>query len=88
MLTISDEEGDLYNAIKAGASGMIKRGDERQQLPTPRLTDREMEVLKLVAILGQARRRATPRYRARRRTDHRRGLRAGGRSCRPRVRGL
>jgi two-component system NarL family response regulator len=88
MLTISDEEGDLYDAIKAGASGyllkeisieevatairavnegqslispsmasklltefasMIKRGDERQQLPTPRLTDREMEVLKLVA---------------------------------------
>ena len=88
MLTISDEEGDLYDAIKAGASGyllkeisieevatairavnegqslispsmasklltefasMIKRGDERQQLPTPRLTEREMEVLKLVA---------------------------------------
>jgi two-component system NarL family response regulator len=88
MLTISDEEADLYDAIKAGASGyllkeisieevatairavnegqslispsmasklltefasMIKRGDERQQLPTPRLTDREMEVLKLVA---------------------------------------
>ena len=88
MLTISDEEGDLYDAIKAGASGyllkeisieevatairavnegqslispsmasklltefasMIKRGDERQNLPTPRLTDREMEVLKLVA---------------------------------------
>src|SRR3990170_6557308 len=88
MLTISDEEAGLYDAIKAGASGyllkeisieevatairavnegqslispsmasklltefasMIKRGDERQQLPTPRLTDREMEVLKLVA---------------------------------------
>jgi DNA-binding NarL/FixJ family response regulator len=88
MLTISDEEADLYDAIKAGASGyllkeisieevatairavnegqslispsmasklltefasMIKRGDERQQVPTPRLTDREMEVLKLVA---------------------------------------
>ncbi len=88
MLTISDEEGDLYDAIKAGASGyllkeisieevatairavnegqslispsmasklltefasMIKRGDERQNVPTPRLTDREMEVLKLVA---------------------------------------
>jgi two-component system NarL family response regulator len=30
-------------------ASMIKRGDERQQLPTPRLTDREMEVLKLVA---------------------------------------
>ena len=88
MLTISDEEADLYDAIKAGAMGyllkeisieevasairavhggqslispsmaskllnefasMIKRGDERQQVPTPRLTDREMEVLKLVA---------------------------------------
>ena len=88
MLTISDEEADLYDAIKAGAMGyllkeisieevagairavnggqslispsmasklltefasMIKKGDERQQLPTPRLTDREMEVLKLVA---------------------------------------
>src|SRR5918911_1731307 len=88
MLTISDEEADLYEAIKAGASGyllkeisieevagavravfggqslispsmasklltefasMIKRGDERQQVPAPRLTDREMEVLKLVA---------------------------------------
>jgi DNA-binding NarL/FixJ family response regulator len=88
MLTISDEEGDLYDAIKAGASGyllkeisidevadairsvwagqsrispsmaaklltefaaMSKRAEERQQLPAPRLTDREMEVLKLVA---------------------------------------
>ncbi|MDQ1711541.1 MAG: hypothetical protein QOE45_991 [Frankiaceae bacterium] len=88
MLTISDEEADLYDAIKAGASGyllkeisieevasairavnegqslispsmasklltefasMIKRTDDRQQVPTPRLTDREMEVLKLVA---------------------------------------
>lgn len=88
MLTMSDEEGDLYDAIKAGASGyllkeisidevatairavhggqslispsmasklltefatMIKRGDERQQVPAPRLTDRELEVLKLVA---------------------------------------
>jgi DNA-binding NarL/FixJ family response regulator len=88
MLTISDEEADLYDAIKAGASGyllkeisidevaeavrsvwagqsrispsmasklltefaaMSRRADERQQLPAPRLTDREMEVLKLVA---------------------------------------
>jgi len=88
MLTISDEEADLYDAIKAGASGyllkeisieevaaairavhegqslispsmaskllnefatMIKKTDERQQLPTPRLTAREMEVLRLVA---------------------------------------
>ena len=88
MLTISDEEADLYEAIKAGAMGyllkeisieevasairavhggqslispsmasklltefasMIKRTDDRQQVPTPRLTDREMEVLKLVA---------------------------------------
>ena len=88
MLTVSDEEDDLYEAIKAGATGyllkeisieevadavravmqgqtlispsmasklltefasMIKRTDDRQQVPTPRLTDREMEVLKLVA---------------------------------------
>jgi two-component system NarL family response regulator len=28
---------------------MIRRQDDRQQLPTPRLTDREMEVLRLVA---------------------------------------
>src|SRR6266511_2671700 len=84
MLTISDEEADLYDAIKAGASGyllkeisidevrsvwagqsrispsmaakllaefaaMSKRAAERQQLPAPRLTEREMEVLKLVA---------------------------------------
>ncbi len=88
MLTISDEEADLYEAIKAGATGyllkeisieevatairavhggqslispsmasklisefatMSRRTDDRQQLPTPRLTDREMEVLKLVA---------------------------------------
>ena len=88
MLTISDEEADLYEAIKAGATGyllkeisieevaaairavhggqslispsmasklltefatMIKRSDDKQQVPTPRLTDREMEVLKLVA---------------------------------------
>jgi len=88
MLTISDEEADLYDAIKAGAMGyllkeisidevasairavhsgqslispamasklltefaaMIKRSGERQQVPTPRLTDREMDVLKLVA---------------------------------------
>ncbi|MGB9378622.1 MAG: response regulator transcription factor [Mycobacteriales bacterium] len=88
MLTISDEEADLYEAIKAGATGyllkeisieevasairavqngqslispsmasklltefatMVKRTDEKEQLPTPRLTDREMEVLRLVA---------------------------------------
>ena len=88
MLTISDEENDLYEAIKAGAMGyllkeisieevatairavhggqslispsmasklinefasMSRRTDDRQQLPTPRLTDREMEVLRLVA---------------------------------------
>ncbi|PZS33886.1 MAG: DNA-binding response regulator [Pseudonocardiales bacterium] len=88
MLTISDEELDLYEAIKAGATGyllkeisieevasairavqngqslispsmasklltefaiMVKRGDEKEQVPTPRLTDREMEVLRLVA---------------------------------------
>ena len=88
MLTISDEEADLYEAIKAGASGyllkeisidevadairsvsagqsrlspsmaakllqefaaMSKRAAEARQLPAPRLTDREMEVLQLVA---------------------------------------
>ena len=88
MLTISDEEVDLYEAIKAGASGyllkeisieevanavravqqgqslispsmasklltefaaMVKRRDERNHVPGPRLTDRELEVLKLVA---------------------------------------
>jgi DNA-binding NarL/FixJ family response regulator len=88
MLTISDEEADLYEAIKAGATGyllkeisieevasairavqngqslispsmasklltefatMVKRSDEKEQVLTPRLTDREMEVLRLVA---------------------------------------
>lgn len=88
MLTISDEEHDLYEAIKAGASGyllkeisidevasavravhggqslispsmasklldefasMLKQSGERQQVPAPRLTEREMEVLRLVA---------------------------------------
>ena len=88
MLTVSDEEDDLYAAIKAGATGYLlkeisieevasairsvvsgqslispsmaskllseftnlsKRADERQAVPTPRLTDRELEVLKLVA---------------------------------------
>ncbi len=88
MLTISDEEGDLYDAIKAGAMGyllkeipidevavavravhegqslispsmasklltefasMVRKSDERQPLDSPRLTDREMEVLRLVA---------------------------------------
>jgi two-component system NarL family response regulator len=89
MLTISDEEADLYEAIKAGATGyllkeisidevasavravydgqslispamasklltefalMAKRSNDRsQQVPTPRLTERELEVLKLVA---------------------------------------
>ncbi len=88
MLTISDEEADLYEALKAGAMGYLlkeisieevasavravhggqslispsmasklitefasisRRSEDRQQVPTPRLTDREMEVLKLVA---------------------------------------
>ena len=88
MLTISDEEADLYEAIKAGASGyllkeisieevssavrsvhagqslispsmasklltefasMVKKRDERAEMPGPRLTDRELQVLKLVA---------------------------------------
>ena len=88
MLTVSDEEDDLYEAIKAGAAGYLlkeisieevatairavvsgqslispsmaskllseftnlaKKADERHSVPTPRLTDRELEVLKLVA---------------------------------------
>jgi two-component system NarL family response regulator len=88
MLTISDEEADLYDAIKAGAMGyllkeisidevatairavhggqslispsmasklltefasMIKKSDDRPQIPAPKLTEREMEVLRLVA---------------------------------------
>ncbi len=88
MLTISDDEADLYDAIKAGASGyllkeisidevgaairsvaggqslispsmaskllsefatMARRGKEAEQVPLPRLTERELEVLKLVA---------------------------------------
>ena len=88
MLTISDEEADLYEAIKAGASGYLlkeipieevadairsvwagqsrispsmaskllnefaaisKASAEKPEIPAPRLTDREMEVLKLVA---------------------------------------
>jgi DNA-binding NarL/FixJ family response regulator len=88
MLTISDEESDLFEAIKVGASGyllkeisieevanavravhagqslispsmaskllsefatMVKRTDERQTYLAPRLTARELEVLKLVA---------------------------------------
>ncbi|HSV39473.1 MAG TPA: response regulator transcription factor [Nocardioidaceae bacterium] len=86
MLTVSDEEADLYDAVKNGASGYllkdssidevaqavrlvadgqslispsmaIKLLDEfkqmsradRQAVPTPRLTDRELEVLRYVA---------------------------------------
>jgi len=88
MLTISDEEADLYEAIKAGASGYLlkeipieevadairsvwagqsrispsmasklltefaaisKASKDKPQMPAPRLTDREMEVLRLVA---------------------------------------
>lgn len=88
MLTISDEEDDLYQAIKSGANGyllkeisieeignavrsvhggqslispsmasklldefaaMIKKEEEKQQAPAPRLTPREMEVLQHVA---------------------------------------
>jgi DNA-binding NarL/FixJ family response regulator len=88
ILTISDEESDLYEAVRAGANGyllkdvpgeeiadgiravangqslispsmasklisefatMIKKSEERAQLPAPRLTDRELEVLRLVA---------------------------------------
>ena len=90
MLTISDEEEDLFEAIRAGASGYLLKdipldevadvvravhggqslinpsmaaklltefaalarrdgGDRAQEVPAPRLTDREIEVLKLVA---------------------------------------
>ena len=88
MLTISDEEADLYEAVKAGANGYLLKDisiDEvatairavadgqslispsmavqaarpssrrcqarrdRQQVPAPRLTERELEVLRLVA---------------------------------------
>jgi DNA-binding NarL/FixJ family response regulator len=88
MRTISDDEADLYEAIKAGASGyllkeipieevaqairsvwagqsrispsmasklltefaaMSKATEEKPQMPAPRLTEREMEVLRLVA---------------------------------------
>lgn len=91
MLTISDEEEDLFEAVKAGAAGYLLKeisidevasavravdggqslinpsmaaklinefaalarredNEERpQQVPAPRLTDREMEVLRLVA---------------------------------------
>ena len=90
MLTISDEEADLFEAIKAGATGyllkeippdevpaalrsvyggqslispsmaskllnefasLVKKEDDRHQqdVPAPRLTEREMEVLRLVA---------------------------------------
>lgn len=88
MLTVSDDEDDLYDAIKAGATGYLlkeisidevasairavvsgqslispsmaskllseftnlaRKAEERQAAPTPRLTDRELEVLRLVA---------------------------------------
>lgn len=90
MLTMSDEEADLYDAIKAGATGyllkeippheiadsiravaggqslitpsmatkllsefatMARHGEERREQgpPAPKLTDRELEVLKLIA---------------------------------------
>ncbi len=88
VLTNSDEEADLYESIKAGASGyllkeissdevaeavrsvhaghsrispamaskllsefqaMTRRADDRQPLAPPRLTDRELQVLRLVA---------------------------------------
>jgi two-component system NarL family response regulator len=88
MLTVSDEEDDLFDAIKAGANGYLlkeisieevadairsvttgqsllspsmaskllnefnalaKQADEKPRLAAPRLTTRELEVLKLVA---------------------------------------
>jgi len=86
MLTVSDEEADLYDAVKNGASGYLLKDSsiddvaqairvvadgqslispsmatklldefkqmsrsDRQQVSSPRLTDRELEVLNLVA---------------------------------------
>jgi DNA-binding NarL/FixJ family response regulator len=88
VLTVSDDEGDLYEAVMAGAVGYLlkeisidevtaaircavsgqslvspsmaaklltefarlaRRADERRSAPSPRLTDRELEVLRLVA---------------------------------------
>jgi two-component system NarL family response regulator len=86
MLTVSDEEADLYDAVKNGASGYLLKDSsidevaqairvvadgqslispsmavklldefkmmtrtDRQQVPSPKLTDRELEVLRLVA---------------------------------------
>ena len=88
MLTVSDEEEDLYEAIKAGAAGYLlkeisieevadavraviqgqtlitpsmaskliqefnnlaRRAEERYSFPSPKLTERELDTLKLVA---------------------------------------
>jgi len=88
MLTISDEESDLFEAVRAGANGYLlkdvpgediadgiravmggqslispsmagalltefaelsKRSEQVTRLPAPRLTDRELQVLRLVA---------------------------------------
>ena len=88
MLTVSDEEDDLYEAIKSGANGYLlkeisveevaeairavvqgqslispsmaskllnefnslaRKAERQEQLPTPVLTTRELEVLRLVA---------------------------------------
>jgi two-component system NarL family response regulator len=88
MLTVSDDEEDLYESVKAGAAGYLlkeisidevgsavrcvvsgqslvspsmaakllteftvlaRRAEERQAAPVPRLTERELEVLRLVA---------------------------------------
>ena len=101
MLTVSDEEADLYEAIKAGATGYLlkeisieevasavravvagqslispsmasklltefnnlaKQADERTTVPSPRLTDRELEVLRLVAQGKSNREIATDLY--------------------------
>ena len=86
MLTVSDEEGDLYDAVKSGASGYLLKDSsidevaqavrvvadgqslispsmavklidefkqmsrtDRDQVPTPKLTERELQVLRKVA---------------------------------------
>ena len=88
MLTVSDEEADLYEAVKNGASGYLLKDSsidevaqavrvvaegqslispsmavklldefkemsrtDRDQVPTPRLTDRELEVLRPLSFL-------------------------------------
>ena len=45
----SYDENQLSSKLLTEFASMIKKSEERPQLPVPRLTDRELEVLKLVA---------------------------------------